>query len=90
MYQFRSKLPIFCVSKSRFLVGQSLGETETKNRTSLGEILRPIGKSRIVLLLYTVFLPLEPAGSISHRRCFTAGFIGILLNTDAGSIGGQV
>ena len=38
----------------------------------------------------TVFLLLEPAGSISHRGYFTAGFIGILLNTDAGSIGGRV
>ena len=42
---FWSKLPIFHVSKSRFLVGQSLGETETKNCTGLGEISRPIGKS---------------------------------------------
>ena len=44
-HKFSSKLPIFHVSKSRFLVGQSLGETETKNCTSLGEISRPIGKS---------------------------------------------
>ena len=42
------------------------------------------------ILSYTVFLLLEPAGSISHRRYFTAGFIGISLNTDAGSIGGRV
>ena len=45
-YKFSSKLPIFHVLKSRFLVGQSLGETETKNCTGLGEISRPIGKSK--------------------------------------------
>ena len=39
------KLAHFFVSKYRFLVGQSLGETETKNQTSLAEIPRPIGKS---------------------------------------------
>ena len=35
----------------------------------------------------TVFILLRPAGSIQDYRHFAAGFIGILLNKDAGSIG---
>ena len=38
----------------------------------------------------TVFILLRPAGSIQDYRHFAAGFIGILLNTDAGSIRGRV
>ena len=40
-------------------------------------------------LIYTVFILLRPAGSIQDCRHFAAGFIGILLNTDAGSIRGR-
>ena len=47
-----------------------------------------VASSNPVVTTATVFLLLEPAGSISHRRYFTAGFIKILL--DADSIGGRV
>ena len=56
-HKVSSKLSIFHVSKSRFLVGQSLGETETKKWTGLGEISRPIGKSN------------HSSGSIHMREC---------------------
>ena len=38
----------------------------------------------------TVFIPLRPAGFIQDCKHFAAGFIGILLHTDAGSIRGRV
>ena len=41
-------------------------------------------------ILYTVFIPLRPAGFIQDCNHFAAGFIGILLHTDAGSIRGRV
>ena len=37
-----------------------------------------------------MFILLRPAGSIQGYRHFAVGFIGILLNTDAGSIRGRV
>ena len=37
----------------------------------------------------TVFIPLRPAGFIQDYKHFAAGFIGILLHTDAGSIRGR-
>ena len=39
---------------------------------------------------HTVFIPLRPAGFIQDCKHFPAGFIGILLHTDAGSIRGRV
>ena len=44
----------------------------------------------ITVYLYTVFIPLRPAGFIQDCKHFAAGFIGILLHTDAGSIRGRV
>ena len=38
----------------------------------------------------TVLIPLRPAGFIQDCKHFAAGFIGILLHTDAGSIRGRV
>ena len=38
----------------------------------------------------TVFRPLRPAGFIHDCMHFAAGFIGILLHTDAGSKGGKI
>ena len=46
--------------------------------------------SLVSLYLNTVFIPLRPAGFIQDCKHFAAGFIGILLHTDAGSIRGRV
>ena len=62
------------------------------NSSSLQKMSKLYSKLLSAPVLYfehTVCILLRPAGSIQDYRHFAAGFIGILLNTDAGSIRGR-